>query len=330
MDIEKRSTGFGAAIILFSVFLRLCSGILPQPAHSLRLPASRAEATLFARGGGKALSAPTLPPETVPPTTLPPQKPQIPCFTSADMDLVRLRYATDCSRRADLEALLTRPLSWQLDGEEPTVLILHSHTCESYTLLPGQQDENWNQYRTQTEAYNMVAVGAYLTQLLEAGGIRVLHDSKIHDDPYNQAYTNSRQTAQQYLQQYPSIQIVIDLHRDSAENPDGSQFRTQVSVDGAKIAQVMLVMGSHTTALPHPMWQDNLSVALKLQVLMEKQAPGITRTTVLRGQRFNQDLVPGGMIVEVGSAGNTLQEALGAMPFLADAILALMHGADGA
>lgn len=331
MDIEKRSTRFGAAVILFAVFLRLGGGLLPSPAHSLRLPEPSLEDRFPGRGPHTGLSATAPTFQEQYPTTQPtqPPLPQIPSFTPGDMDYVSLRYATDCANRADLEALLQRTLSWDLSSQEPTVLILHSHACESFTLLPGQEDAKWYNYRTENTQYNMVAVGDLLAQLLEAGGITVIHDRQLHDSPsYNAAYNNSRSSAQAYLEQYPSIQIVIDLHRDSALNGDGSQYATSAVVDGERSAQLMFVIGSHTAGMPHPNWEENLSVALKLQVLLEKRAPGITRTTILRGQRFNHDLAPGAMIVEVGTAGNTQQEAMRTMPVLAEAILALMHGAN--
>ena len=130
----------------------------------------------------------------------------------------------------------------------------------------------------------MVAVGDILAAQLEAMGIVVIHDRENHDYPsYSAAYGNSRKSVEAYLQQYPSIQVVLDLHRDAALNADGSQYATAATVGGQRSAQIMLVVGTDWLGGNHPNWQENLSLALKLQVLLEQENPGITRRTVLRG-----------------------------------------------
>lgn len=334
MDTEKRSTRFGAAIIIFAAVLRLAGGILTPPVRALRLPQRKDALTatdigqIYRFPGFSAAQPTTIPTQpTEPPPTQPPA-PERPRFTAADAALAQIRYASDCGYRPDVAALLEKPLDWSLAGDAPTVLIIHSHASESYTLQSGENDPQWSDYRTLNERYNMVAVGDLLTQLLEAGGVRVLHDRQIHDYPsYNDAYTNSRASVEEYLAQYPSIQMVLDLHRDAALNGDGSQYATSALVDGERSAQLMFVMGTNAAGAYHPQWQENLSIALKLQVLLEKRAPGISRTTILRAQRFNQDVAMGAMIVEVGTAGNTQTEVFRAIPVLAEAILALMNGA---
>ena len=122
--------------------------------------------------------------------------------------------------------------------------------------------------------------------------------------------------------------MVLDLHRDAALNADGSQYATAATVGGQRSAQIMLVVGTDWLGGNHPNWQENLSLALKLQVLLEQENPGITRRTVLRGSIFNQNLSAGMLIVEVGTAGNTMAEALRAISPLAKAIAALTYGAN--
>jgi stage II sporulation protein P len=220
-------------------------------------------------------------------------------------------------------------LQWQLSDGQPAVLIVHTHGSESYTKELGQTYQETAQYRTLDEHYNMVAVGDLLEQLLEHAGIRVIHDRQLHDYPsYTSSYNNSRKSVQEYLQEYPSIRLVLDLHRDAGENSDGSQFATHAQVEGKDSAQIMFLVGTDESGNYHPRWRDNLAVAAKLNVLMENINPGITRKTTLRAQRFNQDLADIALLVEVGSAGNTLQEALTAIPILADAIIALKNGAN--
>ena len=209
------------------------------------------------------------------------------------------------------------------------MLIYHSHACECYTKEPGQQYQQQDNCRTTAREYNMVAVGDALTALLEAAGITVIHDRQLHDEPYYaNAYTNSRRSVESYLQEYPSICLVLDLHRDAAILANGGHYATRATVDGQPAAQLMLVVGTDYAGGMHPNWSENLALALKMQAVLEKNCPGITRAITLRGSRFNQDLLPGALLIEVGASGNTLEEALRAVPVLADAIIALQYGAN--
>ena len=124
---------------------------------------------------------------------------------------------------------------------------------------------------------------------------------------------------------YPSIRLVLDLHRDAADTENG-QLRTAVDTGDGQIAQLMLVMGTEEAGLRHPDWEENLSLALKLHATLEGQCPGIMRPLILRSQRFNQDMSPGALLVEVGAAGNTHAEAIAAAEQLAEAIAALAGG----
>ena len=348
IDTEKRSARYGAAILIFAVLLRLVVGFTTARVEAAASETVQQGSFLPHRpNGGLSVStgptqmttlpvwttAPTVPPTTMPtvPETQPmvPQKPPGFSFTVADMGNVKLQYGTDCGYRADLQTVLLDHIDWQLNSGEPTVLILHSHATESYTRQPGEAYLETDAYRTTDTAYNMVAVGDILAAQLEAMGIVVIHDRENHDYPsYSAAYGNSRKSVEAYLQQYPSIQVVLDLHRDAALNADGSQYATAATVGGQRSAQIMLVVGTDWLGGNHPNWQENLSLALKLQVLLEQENPGINRRTVLRGSIFNQNLSAGMLIVEVGTAGNTMAEALRAISPLAKAIAALTYGAN--
>lgn len=271
-------------------------------------------------------STATVPASTVPPPTSTTPIVTKPAFTTADVKLVKMTYS--CSYRPNLTALLTQKLSWDLTKKEPTVLILHTHGTESYTKTADTQYKNYGgNYRTDDDRYNLISIGDALAALLEQAGIGVIHDRTPHDkDDYLDAYDNARKATQQYLKQYPSIKLVLDLHRDAAEHADGTQWATAATVGGQQSAQLMFVVGTDAGGLSHPNWKENLACAEKLHVLMEKTAPGITRPIDLRSQRFNHDLTAAAMIVEVGSAGNTHPEAMTAIPVLAQAIIALCRG----
>lgn len=322
---EKRSTKIGAALLVFALMLRLFTG----EAHVLSEP--NLSRMLLYLETGRVIRLPQISPqptETEPEPTEAPA-PEIPVFLSEDMAYIDVMYASDFGYRPNLEGLLQKSLSWDLQSQEPTVLIVHTHGSESYTKTWDQNYKESASYRTLDCGYNMVAVGDRLQELLEEAGIHVIHDRTLHDYPsYNDSYENSRSAAKEYLKQYPSIQMVLDLHRDAALNSDGTQYATHATVGGVSAAQIMLVVGSNATGLNHPNWQDNLATALKLHALLEQSCPGITRPLVLRAQRFNHDLAPGAMIVEIGTAGNTLAQAMAAVPVLAQAIIALAHGAN--
>ena len=249
-----------------------------------------------------------------------------PVFRAGDGQSVK--FKNSAGKKFDAGELITRPLQWELRSEEPTVLVLHTHATESYTKAKGETYKESAAFRTLNENYNMVSVGDHLTQLLEEGGIKVLHDRSLHDYPsYNGSYNNSRKAVKNYCKDYPSVCLVLDLHRDASSDLN-NQMRTKATVDGKQSAQIMFVVGTNGTGLRHPNWKENLALALKLQVQMERSAPGICRNINLRSQRFNQDLSPGALIVEVGAAGNSREEALTAIEVLAKAILELAGGTE--
>ena len=202
------------------------------------------------------------------------------------------------------------------------MLILSSHATESYDPKAEPYTAS-GAYRTLDTERNMISIGSYVADLLENAGIHVIHDTTLHDYPsYNDSYIASRKTVQQYLKQYPTIRLVLDLHRDATDE-NAAQLDTSAVADGQESAQLMLVVGTRQEG-----WQSNMALAVKLTALLEKQNPGITRPISFRTQRFNQDLSPGALLVEVGAAGNTRQEALTAAKALADAIIALSKGAN--
>lgn len=360
MNLQKLCIKLGAGVILFAVLLRILGGVL-LPAAQVFQPPKLSGTWMIRQKGGfvqyphrvqhlpermpvRPDTKPTCPaqPETNPgipslPTapaqpTVPPatERPvRVPVFGPADMSYVSVTYSPGCAHRPNLEELLREPLKWKLDSDKPAVLIVHTHSTECYTRSPGESYTQTAMFRTLDKKYNMVSIGDALTALLEAGGVHVIHDRQIHDYPsYNTSYQESRRAVAAYLEEYPSIRLVLDLHRDAMENADGTQFATGCTVNGEKAAQLMLVLGTEAADIYHPRWQQNLAMALKLQALMEKNVPGITRHTILRSARYNQDLSPGSILVEVGAAGNTHEEALRAVPVLAEAILALVHGAN--
>lgn len=261
-------------------------------------------------------TAPALPAATAPPPS-PTRPTEPPIFPGEALELVDVQYF--CDYRPDLDALLNKQLDFSLRADAPTVLIVHSHATEGYASAEG--------YRSLEAQENMVAIGAEVARVLQANGIQVLHDKTYHDHPdYDNSYGNARRTIRDYLEKYPSIQMVLDIHRDASDATSG-QLITSATVGGQKSAQLMMVVGTDAGGNYHPDWRNNLSLALKLTGLLEQENPGICRPTALRTERFNMDLTAGSLLVEVGAAGNTLDEAKIAANALAQAIVKLADSA---
>ena len=341
MDHQGRSLRLGAALILCALLLRLTSsGFFHPVAEFFTKPETAAFLIYLETGRSVRFSPSTEPVEVfsyesrVPDfahvtlqVTQPLQLPEetIPVFAAEDGETVD--FKNNSGLKFDAAALILEPLEWNLAEAPPAVLILHTHATESYTQ-DGEDYAETSAFRTLDEDYNMVSVGEHLAQLLEAGGIAVLHERKLHDYPsYNGSYANARKTIKEYLKDYPSISLVLDLHRD-ASGDDDNQMRTLAQGEGEDAAQLMFVIGTGSSGLKNPHWKESLSLALKLQVQLERLAPGICRNVNLRAQRFNQDLAAGTLLVEVGAAGNTRPEALRAVEVLAQAILDLAQGAE--
>ncbi len=328
MKQEQRAIRVGVALILLAAVWRLVSSVGFVPVRAFFQKPNVAAFLIYLETGrvvrlANAQTQPTAPSQQ---ETQPSGAPTRLCFAPEDSQLLSLYDL--CGYSVDMEALLQQPLDWELEGAEPTVLILHTHATESYTKT-GQEYVETAAYRTLDTHYNMVQVGARLAQQLQAQGIGVIHDTTLHDYPsYTGSYNNSRRTVQKYLEQYPSLKLVLDIHRDAAENSNGTQMATSAAVDGQDSAQLMMVVGTDAGGLKHPNWQENMALAAKLHVTLEKQWPGITRPVCFRTERFNQDLLPGALLIEVGAAGNSLDEALVAADSLAWAIGLLKNGAN--
>lgn len=269
----------------------------------------------------------TVPVTTVPPaTTPPPQLWEGLIFDAEDVNAVQFYDLT--GSEPDLSALLLSPLNWDLTDNSPTVLILHTHGTESYTRQPGEIYEESSDYRTFNASYNMLSIGEELKRVLEAGGISVLHDRTLHDYPsYTGSYDHARKTIDAYLQAYPSIKMVIDLHRDALDLGSDAQLTTSATVAGQHSSQLMLIAGTDRNDA-HPNWQENLAFNVKLTAILEKMYPGITRPLQLRPKRYNLDMTPGSILVEVGANGDSHTQAITAVRALGAAILALSQGAN--
>jgi len=238
------------------------------------------------------------------------------------LDGITVKNKTDMSINAT--ALLNAPLTLAFTPNAPSVLIIHTHTSEAYTQTDANAYTPSDPYRTQEQDKNIVAVGNVVADILRANGISVIHDAGVYDYPeYNGSYTRSYTVVESYIEQFPSIICVLDIHRDAAENSDGSQYRTKAVINGVEMAQVSIVVGSNAQDT-HDNWRGNLTFALRLAYQINADAPELLRPVSVATYRYNQNLAPAALIIEVGSAGNTLEEALDAAAVFADSFVNLV------
>ena len=216
-----------------------------------------------------------------------------------------------------------QPFSAALGTEGPQILILHTHGSEAYTPV---EDEGvlWSgDHRTTDSRYSVVRVGDEMAEVFSAAGISVLHDRTLYDYPeYSGAYDRSLAAIERYLEQYPSIRFVLDVHRDAIADSNGNQYKLVAESGGA--AQLSLVVGSDGSGLPHPNWMENLRLAAAVQEKLLAEHPTLMRPLLLRASRYNQHATTGSLLVEVGAAGNSPEEAVLSGNLFAQALAELL------
>ncbi|MDE5859986.1 MAG: stage II sporulation protein P, partial [Oscillospiraceae bacterium] len=194
---------------------------------------------------------------------------------------------------------------------EPQILIMHTHTTESYEPYERDfYDSSFNS-RTTDERMNMVAVGNAIAEQLEAAGIGVIHDTTKHDyRSYNNSYDRSRETVSAILEEYPSIKIVLDIHRDAIERESGERIAPVAEINGKNAAQVMIICGCDDGTMGMPNYLKNFRFACMLQQQMESGYEGLTRPILFDYRKYNQDLTDGSILIEVGGHANSIEQAV--------------------
>lgn len=249
--------------------------------------------------------------------------------------IVTKSYASSLSvnnnspKTIDVQALVEHVPAYDLNVSGPTVLILHTHGSESYNDNALTYYSS-NDTRTTKTYANIVRMGEILSSVLIGGGYNVLHCQLQHDKEFNQSYTKSNQTIQQYLNAHPSIAVVVDLHRDSLLDATGTKYRPVVTINGEQTAQVMLLMGVGNDIYPHPNWTENLSLALRIQATAQEVYPGFMRPVLVRPARYNQHLSTGAILVELGACGNSPAEAEQAALLFGDVLVRTLDQIKGA
>lgn len=213
----------------------------------------------------------------------------------------------------DIEKKLEEKIDLSVTKAKPSVLIFHTHTTETYQILDRGFYETGFLTRSKDKNVNMVRVGKAICEEIEKAGYKVIHDTEIHDSSYNGAYAHSRKSIEKILKDNPTIQVVLDIHRDAIQLTDGTKIKPTAKIKGKKAAQIMIISGCQEQGNPVtnlPDWRYNLTFAVHLQDKLEELYPGITRPIYFSPRSYNMNVTHCSLLVEVGSDSNTLEEAV--------------------
>ncbi|MBQ6895481.1 MAG: stage II sporulation protein P [Clostridia bacterium] len=232
-----------------------------------------------------------------------------------------LEIKNETGYSVDALSLSNEKRIYDISGKDAKILIIHTHACETYSDKSGNGIGTNKSYRTTDTTKNMVSIGERMTEIFEENNIAVIHDKTLCDYPaYNSSYVKSLGVIEWYLERYPEIDFVFDIHRDAIEDKDGCAVKLITDINGKQTAQAMIVCGTDAMGLSNPFWKDNLIFALKIQKTLEEMHPGFMRPLNLRKERFNMHKTKGSLLFEIGTHGNTQLEALRSAEILAEGI----------
>ena len=222
----------------------------------------------------------------------------------------------------NIEELLKQKADLSIqDISKPTILVYHSHTTESYTLLDAGYYTESLDLRSRDNAKNMVRVGDELVKYLELQGFKVIHDTDIHDENYSGAYESSRKNIEKYLEEYPSIEITIDVHRDDITYDNNTKVKPTATINGKKAARMMIIAGAEYGSVEnYPNWEYNLRFDLAVQNKVEEMYSGLMRPMLFAERKYNMFETKNSFLLEVGTDGNTLDEACYSVRLFATAL----------
>lgn len=228
----------------------------------------------------------------------------------------------------DIAAELKKEVDLKIENKsDPIVLIYHTHTTEGYQTLDLGWYSNSVVTRSKDPATNMVRVGEEIAEQLEKAGIGVIHDTTIYDTTYSGAYYRSEDQIEKYMEKYPSLQVLLDIHRDAIKNPDtGVMTKPTAEINGKKAAQIMIVSGCEDGGVVgFPDWEYNLRFALNLQKECEDKYPGLVRPLFFCSRQYNMHKSHCSLLIEMGSDANTLDEAAYSGRLLGDVLSSMLE-----
>ncbi len=227
----------------------------------------------------------------------------------------------ETSYSIDINSMLSETPKIDMSVMGPKVLITHTHATECYAGEGMDVYDVTESDRCEDISKNVVAVGNKLYEILNSKGIDTLHDKVLHDKPsFNGSYAHSLNTVEEYLKKYPTIQVIFDIHRDSIVYDDKTKAKAVTEINGKDAAQLMFVVGTDEKGLHNPEWKENLISAIHFQKEITEKYPGLMRHINLRKERFNGHTSNASIIVEVGTSGNSLEEAIYGIEIMGECI----------
>lgn len=239
---------------------------------------------------------------------------------------VHIKNSTDLN--IDISEFLSAKLGYTIEkNSSPQVLILHTHATESYLSEDRDYYTASDNPRTTDNSRNVTQLGLIVAEKLNQSGIGAIHDATQHDYPsYNESYLRASKTIKAYLKKYPSIKVVIDIHRDAIQS-GSEKTKLTAEIEGRRAAQVMLVMGSQSGNVKNfPNWKENLKLALRLQKTFENMYPTLARPLSLMSRSYNEPLTTGSMLIEIGTDANSFSEAVYSAELVANALISTLGG----
>lgn len=229
---------------------------------------------------------------------------------TAELNGIYVRNTT-LQHEIDIQKYLNGKVYADVDKKDPSVLIYHTHTTETYELLDRGFYTNERSSRSEKSGENMIRVGEEICKVLEKNGYKTIHDKTVYDKKYSGAYERSCENISKILKENPSIQIVLDIHRDAIYQKDGSRVKPVAEIGGRKAAQIMIISGCEDGNVTNfPNWEKNLSFAVQLQNKLKNDNPQLVRPLMFCSRKYNMHLTPCSLLIEFGTDANTLSEAV--------------------
>ncbi len=232
---------------------------------------------------------------------------------------------TTLNCKVSISDYINREIPIEIDVSKPSVLIYHTHSSETYELLDKGYYSNLRSSLSNNSYENMIRVGEEICKVLEKNGYKTIHDKTIYDEEYSGAYERSRANVARILKENPSIQVVLDIHRGSIYQKDGSRIKTVTEINSKKTAQIQILCGCEDGNVTNfPDWENNFTFALNLQKKIVNNNPTIVRPLNLCSRKYNMDLMPCALQIEIGTDANTLLEAVYSAELFAESLTALL------
>ena len=232
---------------------------------------------------------------------------------------------TTLSHKVNISDYVNKKVYASVDTNQPSVLIYHTHSTETYELLDKGYYTKEHSSLSEDTKENMIRVGEEVCRILEENGYKTIHDRTVYDEEYDGAYSRSFEGVKNILKDNPSIQVVLDIHRGTIYQKDGSHIKTVTEIDGKKVAQIQIISGcedGNVTAFPN--WEKNFAFAVKLQQQLVEDNSKIVRPLLLCSRKYNMHLMPCALQIEIGTDANTLLEAVYSAQLFAESLSLLL------